>query len=341
MATPVVYQSPQSPLAVWPWPKAQKESLHPGVTHWYLDASATDATQLDLLEFDFAANPHLRLELFDQDQDDAHPFDNQANFWARGVWQVTRQLNAARQGKVVAAWNGLFFGFDHQGVDGIAEHVAPVVLQGQVHYAGGNHRWTFGVQYHDGKPEFKTIHLPDTATLAREYDYAAGAAQSLIREGAPLRLQPVPRPGEAPLKSPVLSTPEEAGHIPVVDHFQTSRVSLGWSRDSTKLMLLFVKDFGTETENALAFRHGRPGKGGWTLADLQRFWQAKQVWGAINSDGGGPAQLTFLLRNGHYLFIPAQWAAGNQRLEMSPAASTNAPQGGTLMYFYVRDTASQ
>src|SRR5437868_1322809 len=80
-----------SPLATWPWPHAVRDALHPGVTHWR-DASSPDGTLLELFDFDFSVNSHLRLEIFDQDENDAVPFDNRAKFWNQGVGQIAHQL---------------------------------------------------------------------------------------------------------------------------------------------------------------------------------------------------------------------------------------------------------
>ena len=64
-----------SSLARWPWPQAVQDTPHPGVTHW-LDTSSPDGTMLDFFDFDFGKNPHLRFEIYDQDEDDTHPFDD-------------------------------------------------------------------------------------------------------------------------------------------------------------------------------------------------------------------------------------------------------------------------
>ena len=53
-------------MARWPWPAAKITTPHPGVTH-YTGKSSSDGTVLHLLDFDFGKNPHLRLELYDQD----------------------------------------------------------------------------------------------------------------------------------------------------------------------------------------------------------------------------------------------------------------------------------
>ena len=91
-----------SPLAVWPWPRAAIDTPHPGVTHW-LDTASPDGTMLDFFDFDLRKNPHLRFEIYDQDEDDARPFDDFADCWPRSVGWVTRHLNATHRGKVIAA----------------------------------------------------------------------------------------------------------------------------------------------------------------------------------------------------------------------------------------------
>lgn len=325
-------------MATWPWKKAVKDSPHPGVTHW-LDRSSSDGTVLDLFEFDFDANPNLRLELYDQDEDDATPFNDEADYWHRSVGHVTRYLNEKGRGKVVAAWNGLFFGMDYTtgGPKGVGRHVAPVVLRGKVYFNVGNHRWTFGVKYENGKPVFKAMHLPDRATLAREYDFAAAGAQCLIRDGKPLKLQPFPNSNEEiKARGATSSTPDEAGHIRMVDHIRTSRTSMGWSQDNRRFYLLIVKEPDSETASGIALRRRVPLMGGWMLSDLQRFWQAKKVWGAVNVDGGEETQLTYLRPNGKYDMVPPRWGDLRMRLTFPPAFP-NAPGGGALMYFYVRD----
>ncbi|MHB0935762.1 MAG: phosphodiester glycosidase family protein [Armatimonadota bacterium] len=324
-----------SPLANWPWPQAYKTTPHPGVTQW-TDRSSPDHTVLYLLDFDFAANPNLRLELYDQDEDDAVPYDNKIIFRPRGVGQVARDLNAGGRGKVVAAWNGAFFGLEGQ----VGHHVAAVVLNGKVHANVGHIRWTAGVQYRDGKPLFKTLHQPDRKTLAAEFTYAAAGVQCLIREGQSLKLQPYPQPGDKPLPQPVPSTPQEAGHIPTVDHIKTTRTAMGWSKDNAHLYLLVVQEPDDEFSSIETFLRRKPGAGGWNILELQRFWRALGAWGAVNLDGGVVTQMTCLRKDGNYLLIPPAWASDKQEMILPPSFK-NAPKGGTIMYFYVRDTTAK
>lgn len=326
-----------SPLATWPWPGAVQDQPHAGIAHW-LDRSSPDGTLLDLLEFDFTANPRLRLELYDQDEDDAAPFDNRVAYWPLGVAAAVQHLDQAGRGPVLAAWNGLFFGTDsgNWGPEGVGHPVAPVVLRGQVRHNVGNHRWTFGVKQQSDGPEFKLFHLPDRATLAREYTFAAAGAPCVLREGQPLRVEPIPGPDSPSRPSPVPSTPEEAGYIPGVDHIKTCRTSLGWSRDSRKLYLLVVKEPDHELASRIDQRFGKPMQGGWSLADIQRFWQARGVWSAVNLDGGNVTQLLYQRSDRHYELVPPRWSSSELRKTLSPDLK-GAPEGGTLMYFYVRE----
>lgn len=335
---PLPAPSPSAPLAMWPWARAVQDSPEPGVTHW-LDKSSPDGTALDLFRFDFAANPRLRLELYDQDEDDPTPGDNRVDYWPQGVGQATRHLNALGRGPVLAAWNGLFFNSTvaSGGPRAFGAHVAPVVLHGKALYHVGDVRWAFGVQYDaQGHPTFKTLHEPDKATLAREFTFAAEGAQCLIRDGKLLKLQPYPRIHESAPQQPVPSTPEEAGFVPFVDHIQTSRTTMGWSRDSSEFYLLIAKTAMPEGDSVAAFQRRASGASGWTVADEQRFWQALGVWGAVNIDGGDVTMLTARRADGNYDMVPPLWADRRMRATYSPRFE-NAPPGGTMMYFYIRD----
>jgi hypothetical protein len=330
-------------LAQWPWPEAVKTVTRPGVTHW--QSRQHDGTVVELLRFDFAANSQLRFELFDQDAVDEKPWDNYVRYNARGVGRATAELNEqfAPHGRVVAAWNGIFFGY-HDGPTnpyGRAFHVAPVVIDGKVHHWGSNHRWSFGVKYNAGKPTFRVLFLPDAAAMQRAFDYGGGSVQCLLRDGKTLRLQPFPRAGDKPLPQPVKSAVAEAGHIPIFDHMRTCRASLGWSKDSRQLFVLFVKEPDNETGSIMALQYGLPIGGGWTVADVQRFWLSMQktagVWNAINSDAGNVLQYTLLRPDGKYDLVPARGAWTTYERRTFEPDFKGAPGGGALMYFYVRE----
>ena len=327
-----------APLAKWPWPNAKTDEPVPGVTHW-LDDSAGDGTICELLEFDFNANPKLRFEMLDQDSDDAKPWDNHCLYWKRGAAQMTRELNGKNQ-RVIALWNGLFFGY-HGGSKWAGKdafHVSPVVVNGQVHSWGANHRWSFGVKTIAGKPRFETFHEPSKQTLKADYDYAGGGAQCLIKDGQPLQLRAY---GLPVLTQPVKSTAKEAGHIPDFDWMKSSRVSIGWNRDSSKMYLLFVKEGDSEGASitALKFGGGILGlqlKGGWSVDDVQRFWLSKGVWNAVNSDAGDVAQLAVIRPDQRYDVVPPRQSSSQMRQTFGPEFA-GAPDGGALMYFAVTE----
>jgi hypothetical protein len=323
-------------LAHWPWPHAKIDHPHPGVTHW-IDRSSSDGTAVELFDFDFRANPHLRLELYDQDEDDKTPFDDKCEFWPQGVAQAAQHLNKIGRGPVVAAWNGSFFQYRDIGGHRIGSHIAPVVLRGHVYYNVGLVRWAVGVKYDKTGPVFTALHMPSKDALANTYDFAAEGASCLIDQGKPLRLAPFPPPGQQPSPSRTACAPDEAGYVRIVDHIRTSRTSMAWSRDNRHLYLLIVKDPGAEAISVNALLHNLPVVGGWTVADLQRFWQSLSVWGAVNIDGGDCTALVARRADGRYDYVPAFWGDTAMR-RMLPADLSGASRGGSMMYFYVRDT---
>ena len=327
-------------LARWPWRGVRVSRPHLGVTRWH--KLQRDGTLVELLEFDFKADPGLHWAIADQDENDDKPFDNRVDFWDRSAAVMSRELNhrfaAHKQGKVVAAWNGAFFGYDVKTNSRIAFHVSPVVLNGQAHYAkGANHRWTVGTKTVNGKTEWKVVHLPPAKTLAQQFDWAAGSVQCLVKDGKPLHLQPFPHSAKEFLKAPVPSTPQDVGHIPDFDHMKSCRASLAWNRDSSTMWLLIVKEPDTESASITMLRRGLPMGGGWMVSDLQKFWMSRKVWCAVNSDAGDVGQRLLLLPNGSYDWIPPRLVSGKLEMPLKPDLS-DAPAGGApLMTFYVRD----
>jgi hypothetical protein len=104
-----------------------------------------------------------------------------------------------------------------------------------------------------------------------------------------------------------------------------------------------VREPNTDSEGAsiAGLQKWQAQSGGWNVPDLQNFWlsmlKARKVWNAINSDAGDVAQLAYLLPSREYSLIsPRGDNPGYERRTFKPDF-TNAPQGGSLMYFYVRD----
>ncbi len=336
-----------APDTSWPWPGAKTKTLAAGVTQ--TSHVSSDGTMLDLFDFDFGANPRLRWEIFDQDEDDKKPLDNHVNYWDRNVALATKQLDGAKgRGPVIAAWNGAFFGYYDGDKTADAFHVSPVVLRGKVYFYTAQHRWTFGVKNTPAGPVWKTFFKPDRATMEREFDYAAGSVQCLVKDGKPLKIEPFPAVGDSFKAQPVASTDKEAGHIPYFDHMKTCRASLGWSRDNKHLFLLAVKEPDDAGSSSVALSFAVRGEpipgntslaGGWSVPDVANFWQSKGVWGAINSDAGGVMQ--WIARqpdNAGWELVPASQGSGNMRVRLAPDWKGMSAGGGAIMYFFVRES---
>ena len=315
-----------SPDAVWPWPNSQTREITNGISQ--TRATGKDGSRLEFYRFDFAKNPRLRFEIYDQDENDAKPLDNRTLFWEKNVGEAVSQLEKSGRGPIWVAWNGAFFGYDDKTPETDSFHVSPVVLNGKVHFNTANHRWVWGVKNTPSGPRWSAIHKPSRAQMEREFDFAAGSLQLLVRDGKPLKLEPFPANVEELKAQPVSSTPAEAGHIPIFDHMRTSRASLGWSRDHKTLFLLTVRDPNGEAASAAAWKQALRGniaandattKGGWTVSDIQKFWLSQGAWGAVNSDAGDVLQTASRRANG--------------QLEVAKPSGG----GGAQMYFFVRE----
>lgn len=198
--------------------------------------------------------------------------------------------------------------------------------------------WAVGVKYQQSRPRFKVLRLPAFRTFASEYDFAAEGASCLILEGRPLLLRPFPKLNEDPFPPSKPPTPNEAGFVRKVDHIRISRTSMAWSKDNRHFYLLIVKEPDAEAPSIVAFRNNLPLMGGWTVADEQRFWQQFGAWCAVNLDGGDVTQLTALRSDGRYDLVPARWGDGRMRAILSSDCA-RAPSGGSMMYFFIRDTS--
>ncbi len=329
--------APQSD-ATWPWTDAALTNPRKGFERWQKISS--DGTKLDLFAFDFSANPNLEFGLYDQDQHDDVPGDNGADYFPKSVIGVARELEAEGNGRVLAAWNGLFFAYDRSAnpPNGLAKHIGPVVIAGKPMHNVGRNRWMFGIA---NSGEFETRFKPEFETL-NQFRYAADGAQCLIREGKPLQIEPYPpvpiEPGTKLSRNEPTSS--DAGHIPIVDHIRTSRTSMAWSKDSKRLYVLIVIEPDTETESTRRLRQGIDLGSGWNLFDLQRFWLSMGVWGAVNSDGGNVAQFLATRSDGKFDFQPSQTSGKSARKIVSNASESD-PGGGSLLSFWVRERTAQ
>jgi len=340
----------------WPWAGAAPASLGRGVTHWFhRDA---DGTTLDLLAFECSPHSPLKLALYDGVL--ASPSDSPGGrypYWSHGVGTVARSLNHG--GRLVALWNAGFFGLTNRKPreQDRAFHLSPVVYQGQVHFPGPNFRWTWGVNYRSGYAAFRLEHSPSAADLTRDFDFATGTLQALVKDGHPLELEPYPLDGATQIR-PSDSTAAQAGAIVPLDFLRTSRCSVGWTKLNT-LYFLFVKEPDDEAHSRADFAARRPDSGGWNLADEQRFWlsagPALGVGNAVGLDGGDVAQLVYRdapampgSRPGASFTVIAPRVAlpGSVRIvRLNTDASfhkggVDQVHGGALTYFAVLDTSS-
>ena len=333
----------------WPWKNARQQTLRRGVTHW---ANALDdGTTLDLLEFDFRANPRLQLGLWDSDLEASRDKTKPANrfaYWENGFASQAARIN--KSGDLVACWNGGFFGLLNRKPRAADRsfHLSPVVVGGRAHYKGANHRWTWGAQMEDGIPRFRLQHQPQFAQLPDQFDIATGTLQALMIDEKPFDLRPYPWFGELPQKPPVPSTPREAGHIPTLDWMHTSRTSAGWN-DTGKLWVLIVKEPDGEAPSRAQVSRRERGRGGWTLADEQRFWlalrAAKNVKSAVGLDGGDVAQAAWRNPGGDFTVLAPRIAIPENQpatLRLQSDAKFQNPavralRGGALSYFTVRE----
>lgn len=269
----------RSPLARWPWPAAASQELAPGCS--LLTAGTPDGTETRLFTCDVRANPRLRWELYDRDEDDAHPRNNSSEFQGRdGVFKVWEHL--APRGQVVAVFNGPFFV-----IESPYRHTAAVVNHGQVYAYVGNPRWTLLVK----GSEFRLVHRATRQQMA-PYEWGSGNVQALVVEGKPTAL---PSPdSRVPLDqvSPE-SQPGDCGPFTWNDYLKTARTSLGWK--DGQFAMLTVTHSRLDGEDAAAGRRraGKPQGSGWDIADLQQFWLSWGAEGACNLDGGYATQVAW------------------------------------------------
>ncbi|MEQ1821424.1 MAG: phosphodiester glycosidase family protein [Fimbriimonadaceae bacterium] len=291
----------------WPLSSVSPEPVGAGVTRW-IRADTGDGTSLELYRYDFKTNSKLKLEMYDQDEDDAAPFDNKTDFFDRNAAWVA--LHLRERGRIVAVWNGLFHGYDRSRggpPEGLATHIGPNVIRGKARYNYGSVRWAFGVK----NGEFILLKRPKIAEMEANMTFGAVGAQCLVHDGKRLDLA------------------DQA--IKGVDDLRTSRTSMAWSRDNRYFYLLFVNEPDSEGASKRALRFNlSEGDGGWTLKQVQDFWVSFGADYAINSDGGSVAQLVHLQADSNYRFVPPKWAS-DKPVMLGPGLKGAVSGGGTLM----------
>lgn len=327
-----------NPDAIWPWPGVTEEPLTKGLKRWML-TDTSDGSTVELIEINLHENKDLRFEIYDQDHHDEVPYDDKTDYYGTNISQVTQRVNKSKDRQVVLASNGLFHGYlrgPGTPSQGLANHIGLTVSRGVVRYNVGSPRWAFGAKSIDGRQVFDVALTPNKKEIGEKFDEAAVGAQLLVRNGKALRIPPIRQLSDPPLPRPVPTGPEDAGHIPQVDFWRTSRVSIGWTNDSSKLYFLFVNERDNELQSKLVAT-GRmdAADGGWTLRDLQNFWLKFGVDNAINSDGGMIAQWNLLLADGTYELQPPRWEAPPDKIKLKPDFSNAPTGGGTLMSFVI------
>ncbi|MBI3923253.1 MAG: phosphodiester glycosidase family protein [Armatimonadetes bacterium] len=312
------------------------EGLGSGVT-MLSGTDLADSTRWNLMIFNFHSNPRLRLSLYDIDQHDFDP-GNDVNYSYYGLnvfWLVPRVNRMLGEGRrLVALFNGCFFYLGRpQGFRG--RHVEPEVVDGRLLYPMRDEsRWTFGVRYQSGRPQFDMVSNAAPKSLTRRFDCAVMGTQGLVNHGQRLRI----------VKDAI--HPETTIHpIPVIDTLLTDRTSLGWNENSTRFYVLIVDDPDGETASQRQKRSGRRQTGGWDIPRMQDFWMSVGVDSAINLDGGGSTQLAYRvggLRRARYGYVlpgALGWTFGywdNRPIRIEPPVLPPwIGHSGVLNYFYV------
>lgn len=312
----VVPVNTRSPLAVWPWPSATSQELTKGCT--LLTARDKDGTEARLFTCDYTVNPKLRWELYDRDEDDAHPRNNASEFVGKdSVAQVWDHIKD--RGKLLAVYNGPFFV-----IESPYRHTAAIVNHGQVYAYVGNPRWALGVKGTD----FQLIHRANRKQLA-PFEWGSGNVQGLIVDGQPTALpSPDPKLPNPNQISPE-SQPGDCGPFTWNDYLKTARTSLGWKDGQFAMLTITHSRLDGEDAAAGRRRAGLPQASGWDIADLQQFWQAWGARGACNLDGGYATQVAWLTPEGPR-YLPF---CGGDPVEFS---KIEPPQSmGVLLYPYL------
>lgn len=279
-----------------------------------------------LFTFDSAQNPNLRPGIYDCDSDDSTPFDNHnTSFLATPARTVYEKLggdalfivNAGYYNWLDWSWPGL-----------LGSHIAPMVEDGKAHYnvyIGPTPSWTFGWKITGGRPKFELLADVPYNKLTPRFDWAFCHVRPLIVNGEP----------------------QDLGLGPGLTFLNCSRVSLGWSDDSSKLYILVVRGRDSERASTSRWRVERRKTSGWDLLQLQRYWSDMGVKNAIALDGGDSTQIVYRgphrlmsVASGRYAFTFAYLFDKPVRFWF-PVFPTRHSHMGVMNFIYVKQIAKQ
>jgi Phosphodiester glycosidase len=304
--------------------------LSPGVT-LRSEPPQPDGTQVRLLAFNLEREPQLGFGVYDADSDDAFPFDNRNTTWlGQGLNFVLDKIQGRLQERgreVRCLINGGFFGARGPW---IGYHEAPLVVNSQalynVHALRENwprQAWLFGISRAKVKGARPQFHLQEIApwNRLRQFETAIGGVRPLRVAGRSLSLEP--GMGNTLLRC--------------------SRTSVGWSADSRHFYVLIVRDPDGEMASLQQRNEGAIQSGGWSVRQVQQFWERQGVPQAALFDGGESTQLAYRDSLHRYSTVSSAYQLKrtlgywNHRplrfyLPMLPATQNT---GGVLNYLYI------
>ncbi len=241
--------------------------------------------------FDFQKQPRLEVGLYDCDSDDANPYDDSnTTYLGQDLTALVGKLAFRAEPshrQVLCVINGGFFGASSLSV---AHHEEPLTEEGRALYnvdrlQPKDQAWLLAVNSANavaaGRPRFSMFaDLPWGHFL--DYETVLGGVRPLRFEGHSEPLKP------------------GAG----VTSLRCSRTSVGWSADGGKFYVLSVIDPDGELASQLQRKAGAQ-TGGWDVAEVQKFWEKKQVPFALLFDGGESTQLAYRKADGGFAYVPS------------------------------------
>ncbi|MDO8682653.1 MAG: phosphodiester glycosidase family protein [Armatimonadota bacterium] len=293
--------------------------------------SKWDGTQFDL--FLFNSKSGVRTGLFDLDQHDRNPGDNQNySFYGmnayRSIPAIKRAAGLDGSKTLIAVCNGGLF---TPGTDKLwrASHSSSLVYHRKTCYPVDRPAWTVGLR-NDGLKAASIRFARSHKDLPTNVDYAICDVQALIVNGKPMKDRP----------------------MPLNDEMKMSRTSIAWDRHGN-LFLLVVHELDSEAASKSQVVNDEPQTGGWSFAQLRKFWKVMNVPYAANLASGDSSQVVYkwkrslttsswFVRKSGYAFIPSTEFAvtvgyfNNHPLKISiPTLPPYLMARGSLNYIYI------